>query len=218
LSRYSIMLSSSTVDIISRRGGGGGGGTKGREAALTQAGCCDEVKTDSSSGGDHHQQLLLSTALDKAIERSSSIQSSSMCISMQSSLSSLKKRSHTTRHQLGYSGAVACTDTDASSTTTTAAAAAEAVSVTKDGASGESMQELSRAWFEAKLLLRRIPQSDAEWDVQVKACVVVVCSCLSCSWTMHDLDHVLSRLPSVFMHTHTPCLAVDHRGSYSVLQ
>lgn len=145
LSRYSGSLSSSTAD---RRA------AKGKEEAPIQVGSCDEVKTDSSPGGDHHHhhpcQLLLSAASGQAIQKSI----------MQSSLSSLKRRSRTTattRLQQGPSGAVACTD--GSSTATAVAVGTDA-----------SLQELlSRDWFEAKLLLRRRPQSDAEWDEQVKA-------------------------------------------------
>jgi hypothetical protein len=162
LSRYSGSLSSSTVD---RRGDRG---VDRREEAPIQVGSCDEVKTDSSPGGDHHRcELLLSAASGQTIQKGI----------MQRSLSSLKRRSRTTattRLQQGSGGAVSCTD---------GSAAATAVAAGTDA----SLQELlSRDWFEAKLLLRRRPQSDAEWDEQVKARAVV---CLtagrpSCSLTL----------------------------------
>jgi len=162
LSRYSGSLSSSTADRRRDRG------VDRREEAPIQVGSCDEVKTDSSPGGDHHRcELLLSAASGQTIQKSM----------MQRSLSSIKRRSRTTattRLQQGSGGAVSCTD---------GSAAATAVAAGTDA----SLQELlSRDWFEAKLLLRRRPQSDAEWDEQVKARAVV---CLtagrpSCSLTL----------------------------------
>ena len=158
LSRYSGSLSSSSADR----------GVDRREEAPTQVGSCDEVKTDSSPGGGHHPcQLLLSAASGQAIQKSI----------MQRSLSSLKRRSRTTattRLQQGSGGAVSCTD---GSTTATAVAA---------GTDASLQELLSRDWFEAKLLLRRRPQSDAEWDQQVKARAVVCLTAgrTSCSLTL----------------------------------
>lgn len=173
LNRYSASLSyrSSTAD--SRRGDRG---VDRREEASIQVGSCDEVKTDSSPGGDHHPhpcQLLLSAASGQAIQKSI----------MQSSLSSLKRRSRataTTRLQQGSSVAVACTDGSTA------------------GADASLQELLSRDWFEAKMLLRRRPQSDAEWDEQVKARAVVfltmqLCDCRS-TFMLIDLD--LNHAPS----------------------